>query len=459
MATSESLALARNIVDIHYDDIPRSVLDITKKSILDALGVTLAASSLGEGCKQFIDLAIAQGGKRESTIIGFGAKVPAPLAAFANGSMAHSLDFEDAHDAALVHPNAATLPAALAVAESLGNVTGKEFLTAVVLGSDLVCRLGLALNEDLLKYGWYMPPILGAFGATAAASKLLRLNERQILDAFSLTLCQATCSAELTHSTHSIIRSIRDAFSAQAGVLSALLARKGVAGFDQPIEGKAGLFSMYARGNYDPAKLVDNLGKTFEGGNVSFKPWPSCRGTHSYIDALLQVVDKHDLKPDDVEVIKVIVSPVNKMLCHPPEIKRNPATAIDAKFSLPFVLAVALTRRRVSLDDFAPQELRNRDVLAVAQRVCCDVDASLDTKGASQGALQLSTTLGAITRKMQLAYGHPQNPISQEALVAKFLDCAGHSARRIPRERLDELIRSILSVEELENVAQIVEAL
>jgi 2-methylcitrate dehydratase PrpD len=237
---NESLTLAKNIVDTDYDDVPREVAAVTKKSLLDAIGVILAAGKLGEGCKQFVTLAIEQGGKKESTILGFDAKVPACMAAFANGSMSHALDFEDTHDMALVHPNAAAIPAALAISESLGNVSGKELITALTLGSDLVARLGLAVKENAVEYGWYMPPILEAFGATTAAGKLLKLDVEQIRNGFSLTLCQATCSAELIYSSNSMIRAIRDAFSAKAGLLSALLAQKGITGFQQPFEGRQG---------------------------------------------------------------------------------------------------------------------------------------------------------------------------------------------------------------------------
>ncbi len=319
---NESLILAENIANVCYEDITSHVIEITKRSVLDALGVILAASTLGEGCRAFVDLAIAEGGKKESTIIGFDAKTCAMMAAFANGAMAHALDFEDAHDGARVHPNAATIPAALAIAESIGNVSGKEFIAAIALGSDLVCRLGLALNEDLLQYGWYMPPIFGAFGATAAVCRLLHLSATRIVDAFSLTLCQATCSAELVHSKHSVVRSIRDAFSAKAGVVSALLAQQGVTGFEQPIEGKAGLYSSYARGNYDPLRLTSEVGKTLEGGNVSFKPYPSCRGTHPYIDGVLEILKTRRLRGSEIEAIHVVVSPVNQMLCEPLEVKR-----------------------------------------------------------------------------------------------------------------------------------------
>jgi 2-methylcitrate dehydratase PrpD len=338
-------------------------------------------------------------------------------------------------------------------------VSGREFATAIVLGCDLVCRLGLALNENPLEDGWYIPPILGAFGATAAVCKLLNLTAEQIVDAFSLTLCQATCSAELTHSPHSVVRSIRDAFSAKAGVLSALLAKQGVVGFPQPMEGKAGLFNLYARGNYDPTILTAELGRTFEGAYVSFKPWPSCRGTHSYIDAVLQIVDAHNLKPSDVEAIKVVVSPVNEMLCEPLESKQNPVTAIDAKFSLPFVVATALLYGRVTLDHFTPQALADQDVLEVARKVTYEVDTGLTLKEAVRGFLQISTRNETLSKRVDFPYGHPKNPISQEALVLKFIDCAGHSARRISKRRLGEIVESTSNLEQVENIREITEAL
>lgn len=285
----ESLTIAEHLAGLTYGAIPERAVDAAKRCFLDALAVTLAAGSLGDGCRAFIDLSIEAGGKPEGTIIGFGKKVPAHMAAFANGSMAHSMDFGDAHDRALVHPNTATMPAALAVAEALGGVTGKEFIRATAAGCDLVCRLGLACDlPQIQTYGWYPPPIFSTFGGVAAAGMLLGLTASQMLDAFCLAICQATCSAELTTNPNSVIRSIREAFSAKAGVLSARLAKGRVTGSPEPFEGKAGFFQLYARGDCDLTKMTDGLGQVFEGTNLSFKPWPSCRGTHSFIQAALE---------------------------------------------------------------------------------------------------------------------------------------------------------------------------
>jgi 2-methylcitrate dehydratase PrpD len=456
-----SLRLANHIVTTEYDDLPRHVVNVTKNSLLDGLGVILAASGLGEGCRPFVDLALKERGKKESTIIGFDVKVSACMAAFANGSMAHAIDFEDAHDGAEVHPNAATIPAALALAESIGNVNGKELIAALALGSDIVCRLGLARDreDDPLKAGWYIPPILGAFGATAASCKLLRLGPKQIVDAFSLTLCQATCSAEIIHSPRSVIRGVRDAFQAKAGVLSASLAKEGVTGFDQPFEGKAGFFTMYSKGRYDSSKLTKGLGKVFEGAQISFKPWPACRGTHSFIEATLKMAEEHEIRPGDIKTIQLIISPssADKMLCEPIERKRNPTTAIDAKFSIPYTVATALMYTEVSLDHFTSQALQNPDVLELTRKITYAVDPALEPH---QGFIRMKTERDELTaRTAALVYGHPENPIRPEALVAKFMDCASHALKKITKKELNKAVRLISHMEDLNNIDELMKCL
>ncbi len=456
---NESLMLAQNIADTGYDDIPGKVADTTKKSLLDGIGTMLAGGGLGEGCKEFVNLAIAIGGKEESTIIGFDAKVPACMAAFANGSMAHAMDFEDTHNVALVHPNAAAIPAALAVAEYIGNVSGKDLITALTLGSNIVGRLSLTLKVDPIKYGWHMPPILGAIGAAAAASKLLNLSPEQILDAFSLSLCQITCSAEFTRSPRSIARAIREAFSTKAGVLSAQLAERGITGFEQPIEGEAGLFRLYAREDYDLTVLTKGLGKIFEGANISFKPWPSCRGTHPFIEQALQVSNSYNLKPDDIKDIRLVMAPaaMPEVLCEPLERKRSPVTAIDAKFSIPFTVATALVYGEVALRHFTPQALRDAKVLEVARRITYEIDTKIEARS---GYLQIKTEQGKIeTEMVEFASGHPKNPISQEALIAKFTDCAAHSAKQFSQKNLDKVVQLISHLEDVKDIGEITECL
>ncbi len=468
---NESVALADYVVHTDYSDIPDQVADVTKRSLLDSLGVMMAGSGLGEGCRQFVDLAIAGGGKQESTIIGTDRRVPSYMAAFANGSMSHALDFENTF---IIHPYAAAIVAALALGESIGNVSGRKLIAAITVGSDVVCRLALASRRDVIQPGselgsgrsepspWYIPSIYGTFGATAASCNLLGLRPDQTLDAFSLAMCQSTCSGELIYSPRSLVRAIRDAFAAKAGVISALLAQKGIVGFEQPIEGKAGFYAMYAKGNYDRQVLTNDLGRVFQSANVSFKAWPSCYGTHPYAAATLQIVGEHDLKPSEIESIRFVLLGPNTMLCEPLESKRKPKTAIDAKFSIPFVIASALVQKNVTLGSFALAALQDPDVLQVAGRITYEVGTSPRGEGEAvpQGLVQIKTKYGEIqSRKIEFIYGHPANPMSQPAIIAKFKDCAAYSPRIIPEKNLERIVQLILHLEDVDNVGEIMACL
>ncbi|MDB5672922.1 MAG: MmgE/PrpD family protein, partial [Alphaproteobacteria bacterium] len=213
-----SRAIAEHVANTPYSALPPATVAATKRALLDGIGVMLAASGLSVEAEPFVALAEAEGGTPAATILGRGTRVPAQAAAFANGALAHALDFEDAFDAAPTHPNASLIPAALAVAEAHGPVGGREFIAAMAIGCDLVCRLGLSLRRTMEEGGWYPPPILGAFGAAAAAARLMRLSARQVSDTFSLILCQVSCPGEIKYSADTVIRAVREAFPARAAV-------------------------------------------------------------------------------------------------------------------------------------------------------------------------------------------------------------------------------------------------
>jgi 2-methylcitrate dehydratase PrpD len=453
-----SAALSRFVAETRYEDLPPRTIEMTRRCLLDAVGVTLAASTLGEGCASFVEIATEHSGLNTSTIIGYNRKAPAVMAAFANGAMAHALDFEDAHDRALVHPNAPTIPAALAAAEAIGTIDGKQFITALAIGCEVVCRLGFALRVSLDDYGWYPPPILGAYGATAAAAHLYGLDASQVCDAFSLTLCQATCSAELKYSPHSVVRAVRDAFAAKTGVLSAQLARKGIRGFDLPFEGKAGFFALFARGSYEPFALVQELGKSYAIETISFKPWPTCRGTHVYIEAALALAKEHAIAPEHIRQIRTQGHRINRMLDEPAEQKRHPSTAIDAKFSIPFSVATAICNGEVTLNSFTQSALGDSRVLDLARRVSFEaIESEADTlEDVTRGSLEIETRDGRTYGKhLDRPLGHPEHPLSEADLVRKFLACGAHSGADQKRADLERIATTILSLEKLHRINEL----
>jgi len=330
------------------------------------------------------------------------------------------------------------VPAALAVAEAIGGVNGRDFLTAVAVGADLSCRLALGLVESVEQRGFYFVPMLGAYGAAATAAKLLGLAEDEIVQSLALASCQAVFSDALTSYPPSHLRAVRDGFNAKAGVTAALLARGGVKAFDRPLEGPGGLYANYADGKFDEARMLRGIGQVFEGAGVSFKPWPSCRGSHAFVEAALALTHEHSISAHDIEAIQARVSPFFAVLCEPVAQKRRPKTAIDAKFSIPFTVAVALANGGVHLDDFTGGNLANPEIHALADRVLHEIEPAWTYAESTRGGLTIRLADGrAYAREVHEPLGHPNNPMSREASEQKFVDCLAHA--RHPVEAGDAL--------------------
>lgn len=452
MSSGEGLTrqVARHIAGSRFEQLSPQALRMTRLSLLDAVGVTLAASRLGEGVAAFAETVAETGGAAQASVAGFGFKSSILGAALVNGAAAHALDFEDAYDGAPIHPNAACVPVALALTEHL-DLSGQDLLTALAVGCDLVCRLGLALKINPDEAGWYPPPIFSTFGAAAVAARLLGLNEDETVSALALALNQATATAQFKTAPGSTLRSVRDAFPAHAGLLAALLAKRGVVGFDGAFEGKAGLFSLFAQGQYDPDVILDDLGSRFSGERLSFKPWPSCRGTHAFIEAALALQREHGFTADEVEAMVFTGGKVQQMLAEPAAQKSAPRTAIDAKFSLPFSTAAALVDGEVTLATYGPDRLADSKVLELAARFSYVLDPAATLADAASGELGLVLRSGRrLHRRISHPLGAPQNPMSEEDVLAKFTACAHLSRHALASEQIRSLSETILTLDRIE---------
>jgi 2-methylcitrate dehydratase PrpD len=439
-----SARLAEFVTGTPGSGIPASALDAAGRVLLDSTGVMRAASALSPEALPFIGQAI-EGGAGPCTILGTSHRVRAPLAALANGAMAHALDYEDAFDAAPVHPNASLVPAVLALSQSRGNVDGRELLAAIAVGCDVACRIALSLRQRMEDGGWYPPPILAAFGAVAGAARILRLSPRQLLDAWSLLLLQNSCAGEIKYDRDTVIRAVREAFPAQAAVQVAQLARAGVRGFDAPLEGRAGFFRLFASNHYDAATLFADIGQCWHIEQLSFKPWPSCRGTHAAIECALSLRESLDWR--DIRRIRIEGCEVHRMLAEPIDRKRAPQTAIDAKFSLPFTVATALVTGRVDLDSFTPYALGHLDVLAVAGLSTFHLRDDWGMDRAVSGAIEISMQDGRILRhELAEPLGAPARPLTEAQRVAKFVDCAGRGQEALAGEPATALAQRILKL-------------
>jgi 2-methylcitrate dehydratase PrpD len=453
-----AVIFSKFIVNTSYEEIPKEVVEITKKAILDCFGVMIAGSTTDKAASEIVSMVREAGGKKESTIFGVGGKVPAWMAAFANGGMMHVLDYEDVHDTAIVHPTEYALPAALAIVEKVGGVSGEEFLSAIILAGDMAIRFGLARTKPIAWYAWLLPGVHMTFCATGAAGKLLKLNEDEMVSALGIAINQAAGSMEAIFGPGSAIRQIRDCFGQKAGVLSALMAKRGIKGVRDSFEGRGGLFNLYYRGEYNREALLKELGKKWHVLDLSFKAFPACIFTHNYIASTLSIVKEYDIKPEDVK--KIVVSVGDRMLCEPAKERQRPTQSIDAKFSVPFTVAVAVVKRRIAIGDFLPEGLRDQKVINVAEKVDGVYDSELDVTEVSPAIVEIRTNGGkSYSKRVDYPYGHPRNPMSLEDLIEKFKDCVSYSAKPLAKDNINKAIDLLLNLEKVKDVRKIIQLL
>jgi len=447
---------------LKFEDIPVSSLRATKREVLDILGTTLAGN-LAPGCPQVVSLVQEWGGAEESTILGYGRKVPSPFAALANGTMAHAWDFDDTHDRAVLHAGVSVIPAALAAAERKKGVRGDDFLCAVVLGIELVCRMGMATRYGPNTTGWMLTPLYGYFGAALAAGKILGLDREKMHNALGIAYAQAAGNVQCVLDG-ALTKRMQAGFAAQGGTLAALLAEKGITGAKEIIQGKFGLYNVYQRGDLNLEPLVAGLGNYFEVENLSFKPYPCCRFVHSTLDAAIKLFRE---KPFPTEEIQEVTVSVNQQALnavgHPLEVKSRPRTVVDAQFSIPYAAATALVKGKVGLDDFTEKAINDPQVLALAQRVVPRLDPEMERSGSreiSPSVVEIRGGKGEVhSQRIDLPRGHPRNPMTDGELTAKFKDCARHAARPLKEKDLDDLIKLVYDLERLDDLSLVVQLL
>lgn len=212
------------------------------------------------------------------------------------------------------------------------------------------------------------------------------------------------------------------------------------------LEGKAGLFSLFAHGAWDPSAIADRLGEKFHGEDVSYKPWPSCRGTHAFIEAALHLRPSI-AKLQDISAIEASGPPLLAMLMEPVAQKQAPATAIDAKFSLPFCIGAALATGAIAMPTFFEDGRRHAETLDLARRVRFTPQPELGMKDAASGTLTIALEDGRVLRRfIRQARGSPASPLSDADLIAKFMDCAGYATQPLPAPDAMRLSRALLAM-------------
>lgn len=460
--------LAQHAATLRYEALPPALVEMIKQCVLDTFGVSMGASTLAPEARILADYVKDQGGKPEATLLGFGGKAPAPLAAFLNGSLGHMLDYDDMGDAG--HPSIVTIPVALAIAEKNGGVDGREFIAAVAAGMDVMTRISRAIDvpDWTMTEGWFATQLIGYLAGAAAAGRLLGLDAEQMENALGIGFNQLSGTRQMAEGAATHMRSMQAGFSGQGAVLAAELARRGIIGSKDVVEGRYGFFRTYIRGcEPDWDGIVDGLGVKFPLlEKHGFKVWPACAYTRTTNASTLAMREQHGLKPEDIESITIVGGTGGtQQLCEPLAAKRRPRVSIDGKFSIPFTTAIMAAKGNVTLRDYTEAGLRDTEVLAMADRVSYRAGSQPVTgKGGSQDvsktAVEIVTKDGRrFEHRSTSVPGDPKNPVGWDRLEAKFRDCASFSAKPVEAGALDRAVRKIRELDKLADATEIVRLL
>jgi 2-methylcitrate dehydratase PrpD len=445
------VTLVEHCLQTTFDMLPGPVVAATKNQILDTLGIALAGGDQS-GARQLRDFTLEMAGKPEARIWGTDVRVPAQDAARVNATMSHALDYDDTHEASFVHPSVITIPAALATTDMLGDVTGEEVITAVALGVDIACRLAGSARPGVsgFEHGWHNTTLYGYFASAVVAGKLMGLTRDQLVSALGIAFHQVSGNSQ-AHVDGALTKRVGPGFASYGGLLSARLAQRGIQGATGVFEGMRGFFHQYHGNHYSREVLFEGLGRSFAGTEVAFKPWPSCRGSHTAADAALALVAEFQVPVDQVEAITIFNGPGEfPLLAAPLAKKQNPESVVDAQFSNPWIVAAALVDHKVALEHFTPAAIQRADLRAVTGRIQTVEDQTLVRPGGGPGPTRLEVRLKGgrmIDKTVAYAKGEPNNPMSPAEFQQKFLDCT-HLAG-MTTGQAQELLGSINRLETL----------
>jgi 2-methylcitrate dehydratase PrpD len=438
------------ILNVGYHDFPENVKQSAKRCILDTIGVALAGSR-AEVSNILMEYVLHESSVGNSLIWGTSVRTSPGSAALVNGAMAHALDFDETNYSSIAHPSAVLVPAALAVAEVL-NTHGKDLLTSFIIGYEVMCKLGAAVNPKAYEKGWWTTSTLGTIGAAAAVARLWGLNQEQTEWALGLAIGQAS---GVRANNGTLAKPFQAGRAAQSGLLSAQLARKGLTASSIAFEKPAGYFDVCVDGDYkDVAELLGHPFDLVHPG-VVFKQYPSCSASHAAVDALLRMISEHALSLKDIASITCEVTPlVNTSLVYD-----SPATPDEARFSMPFCIAAALKEKQLLPSYFAQDYLRDPVIRELMKKVTMKVasDFSVGRRGFSLEGPEAARVIierkdkQILSKTVQHARGGTQDPLSWDDLVNKFRQC---TVSILPGSVIDQIIKTVLKIESLTNISE-----
>jgi 2-methylcitrate dehydratase PrpD len=462
--------LAQFALDLRLDKVPHEAVETAHVRILDTLGVALAGTP--EACSRIAtEVALESGATGDCTLIGANQTTSATHAALVNGVRAHALEFDDMTTSIVSHTSATVVPSVLALSEQLG-VTGKQFLEAYIVGFEVTTRIGWSMGFNLLKHGWHPNGVLAVMGSAAAGARLLGANLDQTRAAIGIA---ASCSSGIRKNVGFMTKPLHMGHAAANGILAAQLASKGYTGDPDILERgpsspthKGHAFFSFpetyvGEGDYDLAQITRNMGTEYELSSDStitrFHPGSSF--PQAAIDEVIALVTTHDVKPEQIEKIRLGVSP----LCLVIASYAAPRTAFDARFSLKFAISAAALDRTVTIRQYTDERVQRADAQEMMRRIEAyvpDAFSKLTDRWTGSNPTPVSCIVEIVLKNGQVlkggrdtTRGYPGAKATWHDAMEKYQSCASLVMSEAQIARSSALVRQ---VEDLESIRELTHA-
>lgn len=445
--------LAQFARQLRFEDLPAQVVEDVKLRVLDTLGVCLVTTGM-EYAAQAAEVARGLGGAGPCTVVKRGGGWSAPGAAWMNGALVHGIDFDDVHGRSIMHMSSVVVPAGLAAAEARG-VRGAELLTALVAGYEVLIRMGLVAPGEFHARGWQATGVCGSYVAALVAGRLAGLDEAGLARAMGQCGVFGT-GLRATADDGTWSKPLCPGWAALGGLVAVELAQRGYLAPAAVLEGRWGLYNAYVGlERCDLAQLTRGLGSEWETPQASYKPYPVSGSLQSVIDCALWLRKEHEIHAEEIEEIELVVGSESvRRYLTPREVKVRPPTTYAARFSLPYVVAVALMDGRLDVGSFTEEKIRDPRILALTQKVRHTIDPEMEVYPRRRPAWVRVRTRGGTMHehRERIERGSPENPLTPDGVVAKFLANAEFA---IPRQRAEAIHRAVMQLEQLRNVREL----
>lgn len=444
--------LAQFAVQHRLSDLPEEVVEMAKYTITDTLGCCISGYTVAkEECIWIVELVKELGGLPEATVFLDGFRTSAPMAALANGTMIHTVDFDDTHLGSISHFSASLVPTVFSLSERL-HADGSALLDAFVVGFEIGARVGRHMMPSHYKY-WHPTSTFGSLAAVAAASKLLKLDETQTEYALGLGADQAAglryCIDKGDYS-----KSLHPGFAAMRGVMLAQLVQKGAHGPEGILEYPTGFCHAFSE---DPEieKITEGLGEVYEITTNSLKAYPTILCSHSSIQAVQETMDRHAIEDSDITKIHLRISETAKGQGK----NYHPETSLAARLSIPFCVSLAAVDKKVTLGQFTEERLSDPKIKDFMERIEIEDDPSLNERYPETLAsiVQVETKgKGTVGHEVIYPKGNTRNPLGKEGVAEKFRE---QCSITLPKHQYEQLLEMLFNLDGLKSVSELIDLL